>query len=149
MDLQEELGAVEQMVREKTPSHVMPTIEASIHEVKESGLESRAIQPGEAIRDFELPDATGAMVKSLELRTRGPLLIVFYRGAWCPFCNLTLRAFQERHSEIASRGVTLVAISPQTPDHSLTLQEKHTVFSFPSCRTAATRWLSSSGLSLS
>ena len=127
MDLQKELSAVEQMVREKTPSHVMPTIEASIHEVKESGLESRAIQPGEAIRDFELPDATGAMVKSLELRTRGPLLIVFYRGGWCPFCNLTIQAFQERYSEIANRGVTLVAISPQTPDHSLMLQEKHSL----------------------
>jgi peroxiredoxin len=125
MDLQKELSAVEQMVKEKTPSHVMPTIEASIHAVKESGLERRAIQPGETIRDFELPDATGAIVKSLELRTRGPLLIVFYRGAWCPFCNLTLQAFQERYSEIVSRGVTLVAISPQTPDHSLSLQEKH------------------------
>jgi peroxiredoxin len=82
---------------------------------------------GEAIRDFELPDATGAMVKSLELHSRGPLLIVFYRGARCPFCNLTLQAFQERYSEIANRGVTLVAISPQTPDHSLTLQEKHSL----------------------
>ena len=102
MDLQKELSAVEQMVREKTPSHVMPTIEASIHSVKESGLERGAIQPGEAIRDFELPDATGAMVKSLELRTRGPLLIVFYRGGWCPFCNLTLQAFQEGYSEIAN-----------------------------------------------
>jgi peroxiredoxin len=127
MDLQKELSAVEQMVREKTPPHVMPTIEASIHAVKESGLESRALQPGESITDFELPNATGVMVKSLELRTRGPLLIVFYRGGWCPFCNLAVQAFQEWHSEIANRGVTLVAISPQTPDHSLTLQEKHSL----------------------
>ena len=127
MDLQKELSAVEQMVRDKTPPYVMPTIEASIHAVKESGLESRALQPGESITDFELPNATGVMVKSLELRTRGPLLIVFYRGGWCPFCNLTLQAFQEWHSEIANRGVTLVAISPQTPDHSLTLQEKHSL----------------------
>ena len=125
MDLRQELSAVEQMVREKTPSHVMPTIEASIRAVKESGLERRAIQPGETIRDFELPDATGVMVKSLDLRTQGPLLIVFYRGAWCPFCSLTLQAFQERYSEIARRGVSLVAVSPQTPDHSLSLQEKH------------------------
>src|SRR5271154_7557117 len=125
MDLQKELSAVEQMVKEKTPSHVMPTIEASIHSVKESGLERGAIQPGEAIRDFELPDATGAMVKSLELRTRGPLLILFYRGAWCPFCNLTVQAYQEQLHSFQDRGVTLVAISPQTPDHSLTLQEKH------------------------
>src|SRR5271170_5461865 len=125
MDLQKELSVVEQMVREKTPSHVMPTIEASIRATKESELERRAIQPGETIRDFELPDATGAMVESLDLRAQGPLLIVFYRGAWCPFCSLTLQAFQERYSEIARRGVSLVAVSPQTPDHSLSLQEKH------------------------
>ncbi len=125
MDLQKELNAVEQMVREKTPPHVMPTIEASIHSVRESGLESRALQPGDSMTDFELLDATGRMVKSTELRAHGPLLVVFYRGAWCPFCNLALQALQERHAEIASRGVTLVAISPQTPDHSLSLQEKH------------------------
>ena len=115
------------MVREKTPSHVMRTIEASIHAVKESGLESRALRPGECIRGFELPNATGVMVKSIELRTDSPLLVVFYRGGWCPFCNLALQALQERHSEIASRGVTLVAISPQTHDHSLSLQEKHSL----------------------
>jgi len=91
MDLQQELNAVEQMVREKTAPHVMPTIEASIHAVKESGLERRALQLGETIRDFELPDATGAMVKSLELRSRGPLLIVFYRGGlvWWAFVIYT------------------------------------------------------------
>jgi peroxiredoxin len=54
-------------------------------------------------------------------------LITFYRGSWCPFCNLALRALQERNAEIKTRGVTLLAISPQTPDHSLTLQEKHSL----------------------
>ena len=106
---------------EKTPLHVMPTIEASIHSVKESWLERGTIQPGEAIRDFELSDGTGSTVKNLELRTRGPLLIVFYRGSWCPFCNLTLQAFQERYSEIANRGVKVVAIFSQTPDVTLTI----------------------------
>src|SRR5260370_12512817 len=115
------------MVREKTLSHVIPTIEASIHEVKESGLESRAIQPGEAIRDFELPDATCAMVKSLELRTRGPLLIVFYRGAWCPFCNLTLQALQDGVSQIAIEGFTSLAFLPQTPPLSLPLMTNHSL----------------------
>ena len=56
----------------------MPIIEASIHAVKESGLERRAIQPGEAISDFELPDAAGAMVNSLELRNSRPLSDPFF-----------------------------------------------------------------------
>ena len=127
MDLQNELGAVAQMVREKTPPHVMPTIEATTKRLKESGLEDHALQPGQTMPDFELPDATGKIVRSTELRSRGPLLITFYRGSWCPFCNLALRAYQERNAEIKTRGVTLLAISPQTPDHSLTLQEKHSL----------------------
>ena len=127
MDLQKELGAVAQMVREKTPPHVMPTIEATTKRLKESGLEGHALQPGQTMPDFELPDATGRIVRSAELRSQGPLLITFYRGSWCPFCNLALRAFQERNAEMKTRGVTLLAISPQTPDHSLTLQEKHSL----------------------
>jgi peroxiredoxin len=75
--------------------------------------------------DFELPDATGKIGRSAEPHTSGPLLIMFYRGHWCLFCNLTLKAMQERHFEIVSSGATLVAISSQTPDDSLTTTEKH------------------------
>jgi peroxiredoxin len=127
MDLQKDLDAVAQMVREKTPPHVMPTIEATRRRLEESGLKDHALQPRQTMSDFELPDATGEIVRSVELRSQGPLLITFYRGGWCPFCNLALRAFQERNAEIKTRGVTLLAISPQTPDHSLTLQEKHSL----------------------
>jgi peroxiredoxin len=127
MDLQKELGAVAQMVRQKTPPHVMPTIEATTKRLKESGLKNHALQTGQTMPDFELPDATGEIVRSIEFRSQGPLLITFYRGSWSPFCNLTLLAFQERNAEIKIRGGTLLAISPQTPDHSLTLQEKHSL----------------------
>ena len=139
MDLHKELGAVAQMVREKTPPHVMPTIEATTKRLKESGLEDHALQTGQTMPDFELPDATGEIVRSVELRSQGPLLITFYRGSWCPFCNLALRALQELNKEIKNCGGTLLAISPQTPDHSLTLQEKHSL-QFPVLSDAGTKW---------
>jgi peroxiredoxin len=125
MNLQDELNAVRQGVAEKTPPHVVPTIEATTRRLLDSGLIREALQPGQTITDFELPDATGKQVKSLELRQARPLLILFYRGTWCPFCNLTVQAYQEKLQLFEDRGVTLVAISPQTPDNSLTLQEKH------------------------
>jgi peroxiredoxin len=125
MNLQNELNAVRQTVAEKTPPHVVPTIEATKQRLTDSGLVQGALQPGQMILDFELPDATGNLVKSSDLRQTGPLLILFYRGTWCPFCNLTVQAYQEQLHSFQDRGVTLVAISPQTPDHSLTLQEKH------------------------
>lgn len=52
-------------------------------------------------------------------------MLCFYRGAWCPYCNLELRAWQQHLPELERLGATLVAISPQTPDASLTLAEKH------------------------
>ena len=125
MNLQNELNAVRLTVAEKTPPHVVPTIEATKQRLTDSGLVQGALQPGQMILDFELPDATGKLVKSSELRQPGPLLILFYRGTWCPFCNLTVQAYQEQLHSFQDRGVTFVAISPQTPDHSLTLQEKH------------------------
>jgi peroxiredoxin len=130
MNLQNELIAVRQAVAEKTPPHVVPTFEATKQRLMNSGLLQGALQPGQMIVNFELPDATGKLVKSSDLRQTGPLLILFYRGTWCPFCNLTVKAYQEQLQSFQDRGVTLVAISPQTPDHSLTLQEKH-LLKFP------------------
>jgi peroxiredoxin len=125
MTLQNELNVVRQTVAEKTPPYVVPTIEATRQLLMDSGLVQGALLPGQKILDFELPDATGKLVKSPDLRQTGPLLILFYRGTWCPFCNLTVQAYQEQLQSFQDRGVTFVAISPQTPDHSLSLQEKH------------------------
>ncbi|KAL7948728.1 thioredoxin-like protein [Trichoderma barbatum] len=83
------------------------------------------IQPGEKLPDFILSDARGTPVSSMDLLAKGPLLILFYRGGWCPFCNLTLRAFQQRLQDFQARGVTMVAITPEQPDASLTTAEKN------------------------
>jgi peroxiredoxin len=82
---------------------------------------------GQTMLDFALPDATGVIVRSVELPLHGPFLMTFYPGSWCPFYSLALQALPERNAEIRVRGVTLLAISPQTPDHSLAFQEKHSL----------------------
>jgi peroxiredoxin len=79
---------------------------------------------GDMAPDFELPDARGGSVSLSGLRSHGPVVLVFYRGAWCPYCNLQLRAFQAALADIHAVGATLVAISPQTPDNSLTLADR-------------------------
>jgi peroxiredoxin len=60
-----------------------------------------------------------------EVRRSTPVVLLFYRGEWCPFCNLLLRTYGLRAAEFAERGARLVAVSPQTPDNSLTMAEKH------------------------
>src|ERR1700683_1009277 len=87
---------------------------------RELGEPSGIIAVGDRLDDFALPDATGTEVTLSELVAGGPAVIVFYRGGWCPYCNIALRAYQaELVPALADRGIPLVAISPQTPDGSL------------------------------
>jgi peroxiredoxin len=79
---------------------------------------------GDRAPAFRLPDARGVEVALEDLLEDGPVVLVFYRGAWCPYCNLQLAAFQRALADIRATGATLVAVSPQTPDQSLTLAEQ-------------------------
>ena len=83
-----------------------------------------ALEVGATAPEFTLPDARGGDVSLTALLAEGPVVLVFYRGAWCPYCNLQLSAFQRALGEIREAGATLVAVSPQTPDNSLTLAEQ-------------------------
>lgn len=89
--------------------------------------QSRVIRPGDILPNFALPDATGKYVSSAELVALSPLLITFYRGEWCPFCNLALVELQRYVSEYHKRGVRFVAISPELPDRSLATIQKHSL----------------------
>jgi peroxiredoxin len=80
---------------------------------------------GRAAPLFVLPNHKGSTVGLSELLEIGPVVVVFYRGVWCPYCNLTLRAYQQHVREISELGAMLVAISPQMPDDSLTMVERN------------------------
>lgn len=91
-----------------------------------AGLPAALLPVGSPFPDAELLDPQGQSVGLHALRAGRPAVLVFYRGAWCPFCNLTLRAYQQQlQPALATRGVALIAISPQKPDGSLTMQQKH------------------------
>ncbi len=129
MDMRKELSAVARMVRATKASEEMPALGSATEKVNASDLPSPALQLGQSITDFELPDASGTMVKSVDLRANGPVLIVFYCGYWCPLCRLTLQTLDGRYAEFQDRGVTLVGISahtsPQAANQSLTTQKKY------------------------
>jgi peroxiredoxin len=90
--------------------------EAAATALEGSEISSRALGVGDAAPDFELPDPSGRLVRLRELRADGPVIVSFYRGQWCPFCNLELRGLQRALGEVAAAGATLVAISPNKPD---------------------------------
>lgn len=89
-----------------------------------------AIQVGDKFPDFVLTDATGKPVSSADLLAKGSLLITFYRGEWCPYCNIALQFLQRHLEEFKARGVTLVAMTPELPDFSLSTAEKNEI-AFP------------------
>jgi peroxiredoxin len=84
-----------------------------------------ALRAGDRAPGFRLPDARGGEVALDDLLVGGPVVLVFYRGGWCPYCNLQLAAFQSARSDLRAAGATLVAVSPQTPDQSLSVAERH------------------------
>lgn len=89
-----------------------------------SDILETALGVGDEAPMFELPDAHGTKVDLADVLKSGPAIVSFYRGAWCPFCNLEIRAMQRELASAEAAGVTLVAISPNTPDESLGLIDK-------------------------
>jgi len=101
----------------------MKGIDDVIAQAKAFQQGSDAIQLGAQAPRFELPNQQGKSVSLDDLLTKGPVVVTFYRGSWCPYCNLQLRALQEKLGEIHNLGAELVAISPQVPDGSLSKDE--------------------------
>ena len=100
-------------------------MEAATAALRATGIEQKALAVGDTVPPLSLPDALGRTVEMDQLWQQGPLVVVFYRGGWCPYCNLELRAWQHELDSLAQLGATLVAISPQTPDTSLSTAEKN------------------------
>lgn len=89
-----------------------------------SGQAERAVHQGQKAPDFTLPDAKGHPIRLSDLLKKGPVVLTFYRGGWCPFCNRQLASYQSHLSEIHALGAELVAVSPQLPDFTATTAEK-------------------------
>jgi peroxiredoxin len=123
--VRKELDELREKSAKSAPPERIRFYEQGIEEVRKSGVVDKALKVGDRAPDFELPDATGNKVKLLELLARGPVIVTWYRGGWCPYCNIALRGFHKRLPEIRSAGASLVAISPETPDNSLSTAEKN------------------------
>ncbi len=101
----------------------MKGVDDIIEQAKSFQQGSSAIKVGEQAPSFELPNPDGKLISFTELLAKGPLVVTFYRGSWCPYCNLQLKALQARLADIHSLGAQLVAISPQVPDGSMSENE--------------------------
>ena len=125
MSLQEQLEELTAKLRSLVPAERLATVDRAIDRLKNSDIAERALKPGEKAPSFELPDGDGNLWRSEDLLRSGPLVMVFYRGRWCAYCNTQLVELQNIHKQIAGCGASLVAISPQTQKHSYMTRDMH------------------------
>ena len=125
MGLEQQLAAFKAEFVRIAPAGRQALYEAKIEELRTSFVMERAIGVDALAPDFTLPDAQGKPVAMSEVLRLGPVVVTFYRGGWCPYCNIQLRAYQAVLPEITALGARLVAISPQMPEWSLVTATKN------------------------
>jgi peroxiredoxin len=121
------LPSIQQQLDEITasiPEVIGTRIDSGVTEIDASGV-APGLAVGDCAPNFTLPDALGQPVTLTDLLVQGPVVVTFYRGEWCPYCNIQLRGLQAALPRFRELGASLVAISPQAADHSLTLIEKN------------------------
>lgn len=123
--LKEEITKFQQERLPDIPKETLDTLIGETERLAKTDLTDHSRHEGDQAPAFSLPNAVGETITFEELLQQGPLVISFYRGAWCPYCNLELNALQRALPDIEAQGANLVAISPNLPDKSLSSVEKH------------------------
>jgi peroxiredoxin len=96
-----------------------------VQEIRNSGVLNKAINVDDYAPEFDLPNAVGERVSLYNSLENGPVVLVWYRGGWCPYCNLQLQQLQASLDEIKAAGGQVIAISPELPDMSMSTREKN------------------------
>ncbi len=123
--LKSQLAEYQAGFKQRAAPERVAMMEAATAQLRASGIEDKALTLGMPVPNVSLTDALGNAVGLKSLHGGKPTVIVFYRGGWCPYCNLELREWQRLLPELQSVGAQLIAISPQLPDSSLNTSQKN------------------------
>jgi peroxiredoxin len=113
--LNDELQAIRAAARERLPPALWDGLAATIERLRMLQVADQSLAAGELLPDFALPDAAGRVVTSDELLDRGPLVLAFFRGGWCPYCDFTLRALEAARPQLEAAGTVLAGVAPCQP----------------------------------
>jgi peroxiredoxin len=123
LSLREQTEALYAEQQRNLPPELMARLDGAVAELAKSGIESRCLKKGDKIPYFELPDSSGKLYDVQKLLARGPLIL--YRGGWCIFCSLELRALQAVLPQIHAKGAELLAITPQRAQRTQQTVDEH------------------------
>ncbi len=125
--LQAQLDERKAKFAEQAPAQMTKDFESGIAQLRASGILEQALNVGDTAVDFVLPSADGDSVSLSELLADGPVVLAWYRGSWCPYCNLELAALNDVLPQIEQYDASLVAISPEVPDSAASMVERDTI----------------------
>lgn len=109
------------------PSEKRMTMEQATEKLRKSGIVDKAKKKGDQYIDFTLPNINGKQVSLSEKLKKGPIVLTFYRGGWCPYCNLQLKAYQDHLEAFEAAGGQLIAVSPESIDSANTTVDKNEI----------------------
>lgn len=127
VSLQQELESLKANFIQTAHKDKKLAYENGIVQITNSDLVGRARNKGQQAIDFTLLNTWGHPVSLFQFLDRGPVILTWYRGGWCPYCDLTLRALQAHLPKFKQLRANLLALSPELPNKSLSTREKHSL----------------------
>ena len=125
MILTEQLREMAEGSLKRHPGEAQDIMKSAIDELVNASILDNAFKTGQKVPEIILPNATGNTINVNDVLGKNKVVLAFYRGGWCPYCNLELKALQNALPEIEAKGAKLIAIAPESPDNSLTTKEKN------------------------
>ena len=125
MSLTKQLSAYKAEWHQRVPADLQAKIESHIEQLRGDAISKTMLKAGDRAPSIVLNNASGERVDVSALLATGPVIVSFYRGGWCPYCNIELKALQDHLPQIKAAGASLVAISPENPDETLSTAEKN------------------------
>jgi peroxiredoxin len=122
--LKSEIAAYKAAMKEKVPDGVRAIMAQCTTEIKDSGIERGALKAGDMMPVFELNNQYNELRRLSDYLAESPVVLNIYRGGWCPYCNMEMKALQGVQKEIESYGAMLVGMAPETPDRALSTAER-------------------------
>ncbi len=123
--LKQEIDAYKAAMAGKVPAEVGEVMARCTAELMSAGVGKHALKAGDVMPDFELPNQHGEKRHFYDYLAVSPVVLNIYRGGWCPYCNMEMKAFHDALPQIEASGARLVGMAPETPDHASTTAEKN------------------------
>lgn len=125
--LKDAIDAYNAAKREKVPPEILATMSQATDALKRSGIEERAAKTGDTMPDFELPNQHGKPRRLSDYLAKAPVVLNVYRGGWCPYCNMEMKALSDALPQIEAHGATLVGMTPELPDKAMSTAERNAI----------------------